>query len=365
MKAVVESEIIQEALRVALRLAPPISGNVILESNGSVLKLKSASDVARCSITIPGSVQGEALFAIPPDSLRDASKGHKELSMEFDKSMLNLKSGRYIAKLATVDAIQTEEDTEQSKDKGTTWKVTAEQAAWLKSAVGTVALKPSVSSTTFMPVSVKLTSKAAFVSCYDNNHMAFINSKEVQGDLDVTLPLETLNAVLDVFNKVQCTMTVTNSSLRVRNKLVDVTLSLPSTENEEMIAVDSVIEKAKEALSTKGKAIELSKSELISFLDNARAVATKERSELRAEVEPGKFKLSVSTTNGSSKITLKANTKASGSFSADFEFLDEAVRKGTDNLTLKLVDDAFIMISGKEAYNIMALNQEQDTSSSD
>lgn len=359
MKCNLESDLIQEALRVALRLAPPLTGNVILESDGSKLKLKSASDLARCSITIPGSVQGEALFAIPTDSLRDATKGRKELEVVFDKSMLNIKNGRYVAKLSTVDAIQTDEDAEPSKDKGQTWKLTPEQATWLKTAVATVALKPSVAEGAFMPVSVKLTKKAAFVSCYDNNHMAFINSKDVQGDLDVTLPIETFNAVLDVFNKVQCTMTVTNSALRVRNKLVDVLLSLPDVDNEEMIAVDTVIEKAKEALAAKGKSIEVAKSELVSFMDNARAVATKERSEIVAEIEPGKLKLSVVTTNGSSKIVLKANTKTKGSFKIDFEFFDEAVRKGAETLVLKLVDDSFLMVEGRESYAVMALNQDE------
>lgn len=358
MKATVDSEMLQEALRVALRLAPPMTGNLTLESDGSKLSLKSASDVARCTIVIPGTVQGEALFAIPTESIRDATKGHKELSLEFDKSMLNVKSGRYSAKLSTVDAIQSDEDSDQSKEKPQVWKLTTEQASWLKTAVSTIALKPSVSVTSFMPVSVKLTKKAAFVSCYDNNHMTFINSADVTGDLDVTLPLDTFNAVLDVFNKVSCTMYVSSSSLRVRNKLVDVTLSLPSVESDEVIAVDAVIEKAKEALGAKGKAIEVAKSDVVAFLDNARAVATKERSELIADVEPGKLKLSVTTTNGSSKILLKANSKAKGSFKIDFDFFDEAVRKGAESLVIKLVDSSFIMISGPHAHSIMALNQE-------
>jgi hypothetical protein len=42
----------------------------------------------------------------------------------------------------------------------------------------------------------------------------------------------------------------------------------------------------------------------------------------------------------------------------DFDFFDEAVRKGADTLAIKLVDQAFLMIKGKEAYSVLALNQE-------
>lgn len=357
MKAQIQAELIQEALRVALRLAPPMTGNVNIVAHGSKMWLTSASELSRCQILIPGDVQGEALFAISTESLSAAIKGHKELSLDFNKSMLNVQSGRYSSQLSTVDAIQ--EENEEQKDKGDTWKLTPEQSTWLKSAVATVALKPSASvATTFMPLSVKLTDKAAFVSCYDQNHMSFINSKDIQGSLDLTLPLDTFNAVLDVFNKVQCSMTVTSSTLRVKNKLVDVSLSLPSAENEEVISVDDVISKAKEALKTEGKSIEVAKSEVVGFLDNARSVATKERSELVCEAEPGKLKLMVTTTNGKSKILLKANTKAKMSFRVDFDFFDEAVRKGADTLAIKLVDQAFLMIKGKEAYSVLALNQE-------
>jgi DNA polymerase III sliding clamp (beta) subunit (PCNA family) len=356
MKATIESDLIQEALRVVLRLAPPITGNVTLESDGAKLVLKSASDLARCSVVIPGDVKGEAFFAIPPESLRDATKGRKELLLDFSKSMLNVKSGKYSTNLATVDAIKADEDGE-SKAKAQTWKLSAEQASWLKSAVSTISLRPGASEKV-LPISVKLTSKAAFVACYDTNHMSFINSKEVQGDLDVTLPLDTFSAVLDVFNKVQCTMQVSETTLKVKNKLVEVSLALPSRENEEVIEMDAVIQQAKEALATKGKDIEVAKSDVTAFLDNARSVASKERSELTATTEPGKLNLTVTTTNGSSKVSIKANTKASTKFKIDFEFFDEAVRKGADNLVFKLVTDSFLMVSGKESHSVIALNQD-------
>jgi hypothetical protein len=124
-----------------------------------------------------------------------------------------------------------------------------------------------------------------------------------------------------------------------------------------VIAVDAVIGKAKEAMGAKGKAIVLAKSDLMAFLENSKSVATKERSEVVATIEPGKIHLSVQTTNGSSKDTLKAETKSKAAFKIDYEFLVEAVSKGTEELSMKLVDDGFLMISGKNSHAVMALNQ--------
>jgi hypothetical protein len=356
MQVVVESSIIQEALRVALRLSPPISGNVTLASDGAKLFLHSAGELSRCSVLLPCEVKGKSFFAIGSEALRDATKGHEQLTMVFDKTMLNVKSGRYSASLTTVDAIAMEEEKEE---KGDTWKLTVDQAQWLKSAVSQVALKPTANITAFMPVSVKLSPKGAFVACYDNQHMAFVNDKEITGELDVTLPLETINAVLDTFNKIAFRMTVTPSSLLVKNKIVDVTLSLPATEDDSQIGTDAVIGKAKEALKADGKQIEVSKADITSFLDNARAVSTKERSEILVTTDAGKLTLVVKTTNGTSKSTIKAAVTSKQSFAVDYEFFAEAIAKCSDSVVFKVVENAFICFTLKNAHVLVALNQSE------
>ena len=356
MNVTISSDILQESLRIALRLSPPISGNVTLKSDGAKLFLHSAGELSRCSILLPCTVTGKAFFAIGTEALRDATKGHQELTMVYDKTMLNIKSGRYSASLTTVDAIAMEEEKEE---KGDTWKLTVDQAQWLKSAVAQVALKPTANITAFMPVSVKLSDKGAFVACYDNQHMAFVNDKEITGEIDVTLPLETLNAVLDTFNKLAFRMTVTPSALLVKNKIVDVTLSLPATEDDAQIGTDAVIGKAKSALKADGTQIELAKTEVLSFLDNARAVATKERSEIQVTTEAGKINFVVKTTNGTSKSTLKAAVKTKQSFRVDYEFFEEAVRKCPESVVFKVVEGAFLTFQLKNAHVLVALNQEE------
>lgn len=354
MNCIIDSSILQEALRVALRLSPPVSGNVTLVSDGAKLFLHSSGELSRCSILLPCEVSGKAFFAIGTEALRDATKGHEQLTMVYDKTMLNIKSGRYSASLTTVDAIAMEEEKEE---KGDIWKLTVEQAQWLKSAVQQVALKPTANITAFMPVSVKLSEKGAFVACYDNQHMAFTNDKEIKGELDVTLPLETFNAVLDTFNKIAFKMTVTPAALLVKNKIVDVTLSLPSTEDDAQIGTDAVMGKAKEALKADGTQIEVAKADVVSFLDNARAVATKERSEIQVTTDAGKLTLVVKTTNGTSKSTLKASVKTKQSFAVDYEFFSEAISKCPESVVFKCVEGAFLCFTTKNTHVLVALNQ--------
>lgn len=355
MRATIDSDIIQEALRICLRLAAPISGNVTFKTDGPKLYMLSSSELSRCTVLMPCEVTGTALFAISTESLKSATKGRKELEMVYSKTMLNIKSGRYHSSLTTVDAIQVDEDA--SPEEGKIWKLSADQAMWLKSAVATVALKPPQNLSTYMPISVRLTDKSAFVACYDENHMAFVNDREITGSLDLTLPIETLNSVLDVFNKLNFSMNVTKSSLVVKNKLVNVILALPETEDEELGA-SAVLGKAKESLKADGLQIELNRNDVLAFLDNARAVATKERAELKIVTDAGKVSMEVSTVNGTSKITIKGGVKKHSVFNVDFEYFDEAVRKCGDSVIFKVVMDAFISFKTKSAHILVALNQE-------
>lgn len=356
MKITIESSALQEAIRVAGRLAPPLTGNVTFESDGKKAFLHSASEVNRCSINMPCDVEGRATtFAIGLNALKDATKGRKTLEIVFDKTMCKIKSGNYACELPTVDALEIEATKEQAKT--TQIKVTADQAVWLKSALTTVALKPTALLSFFMPVFIKLTSKGAFVTCYDSLHLAFMNSKEITGDMELTLPIDMMLAVLDTFNGAPFTLEVTQSTLYVSNKLVKVSLSLPQEEDGGIKGAD-VLEKAREVSKIDGSEIVVAKQEMLEFFDNARAVATKERSEVTMRTVAGKVRLEVNTPNGSSKGDLKADCKTKSTSKIDFEFLDEAVRKCPDSVSMKLVDGAFISFKLKSATVLVSLNQE-------
>jgi len=351
----IEAAAIQEALRVIGRLAPPDSGNVTISSTGKKIFVHSSSETSRCQVNVPASVEGKASsFAIPMVALRDATKGRKELEIEFSKAMCKIKSGSYRAELATVDALELDAN---ESEKGTVIEFTAEQASWLTSAVNTVALKPTALLSSFMPLAVKLTSKGAFVACYDVNHMAYLNSDEAKGDMELKLPLDTLTAVLDAFKASAFTLELGKASVNVANKLVKVNLSLPQEEEGELQLAD-VIEMVKSSKKADGQSLVVKKEEVLAFLDNARAIATKERSEVKVSVSDGKLKMEVVTVQGSAKAMMKVKSK-NCEFAIDFEYLDEAVRKASDNVEMKLVKDEFLSVHLKNSTILLSLNQEQ------
>lgn len=360
MQAKFESDLVQEAIRVITRLAPPMSGAVTMEAKEQTLKFHSQAELSRCSVLLPGDVSGDALFAVPTESISAAVKGHKEIEFSCNSSMLKLKAGTYSTSLTTMDALELEIEEDKSESK--IWKVSAEQLIQLKAMVTAVAMKPVANmAASFMPVSVKLTPKGSFVACYDANRMCFTTNKELTGDLDVTLPIEMLSAVLDAFKNVTCKIKVTDSLVYVKNRILDVALALPATDEDVVIDTAMVQEKAREVRKVDGKAIEADKKAVMSFMDNARAVATKERSELQFKTEPGKLTLSVKTTNGVSRTVLKSAVKAKLDFKCDFEFFDETLKKCPDQLLIKFVDDAqaFIMVkAANNTYSLIALNQD-------
>lgn len=349
-----ETAAIQEALRVVGRLAPPDSGNVTIHGNGKKIFIQSSSETSRCSVNIPASVSGKpGSFAIALNALRDATKGRKELEVEFSKSMCKIKAGSYRCELATVDTLELEQGEEE---KGTVIEFSSEQAQWIKSAVATVALKPTALLSTFMPLGLKLTKKGAFVACFDVNHMAFLNSNEMKGDMELKLPLETLVAVLDAFGATAFSLELGRASVRVGNKLVKVNLSLPQEEENELTLKD-VIDTARAAKEAKGQTITVTKEEVLAFLDNSRSVATKERSEIKVKVKEGKLKLAVTTVQGSASAIMKTKAKDC-EFAIDFEYLDEAIRKGGETIEMTLVKEEFLSVHLKNSTIILSLNQE-------
>lgn len=356
MQLELDSDAVQEALRVVARLAPPVTGNVTIKSDGKKVFMNSNSETSRCEVNIPSSVSGKPnSFAISLNSLRDATKGRKKLSVTYAKTMCVIKSGAYKSELATVDSMEIEATEEEKIGKPV--KMTADQATWLKGAVATVALRPTDLVTTFMPLAIKLTDKGAFVACYDNNHMAFINSSEITGDMETTLPIDMFLAVLDAFGKSDFKMELSKANLYVSNKLIKVVLALPE-ENPNALKINEVIAGAKDTKGAKGEEVEVSKEEFLGYMDNARAIATKERSELKINLEQGKMRLSVTTTQGTAKAIIKASANKALSAPVDFNFIDEAVRKCGDSVVMKFVKDAFIAVKLAKGTIVLSLNQE-------
>lgn len=357
MQFLIENDAMQEALRIITRVAPPAdgAGNITIRSTGKKVFFNSSNDTNRCEINVPADVSGkEKVFAVSMNALRDATKGRGKLEITYEKTLCKIKSGNYKSELPTVDAMEIDEGEDK---KGESLKIDAEQAKWLRSALSAVSLKPTQLISAYMPLSIKLTKKGAFVSCYDPNHMAFINSNEITGDLEVRVPLDMFSGVLDVFDKSGFSIALSSSTLYVANKLVKVAMALPEVDDNDL-KLEEVIDAAKSTKAAKGVEVVIDKTEILKFMDNARAVATKERSEIKIQFGDSKMKLEVSTSNGLVKTVIKSNVKKSVDVLVDFEYFDEAIRKSGPQVDMKLVESEFMAFKLAKGTVVVSLNQE-------
>jgi len=349
MKIKVEMDALVSALDTIAKTAAPSSGNITFGSQKGKLTLVSSADLSRCWVTVPCEVDKDGEFAVPMQAVRDAIKGRSNLTLTYANTMLTVASGSYKASLATVDVIPLDDLTE---DKATDSKVSADQAEWLRKALKDVALKPTTLLSPWMPAGVKLTEKGAFVVCFDTQHMSWVNTKEVTGELECVLPIDTLQNVIEVFQKSSFVIAQGKSYITIRNKLTKVILNTPSV--DDLPTLSQVQEKIKEAGKVKSSTFVFAKQDLDAFLANSKAVIAKERAELVVEADKG-ITLAIKTVQGDVKAVIKGSGK--GSFKVDLEYLQELTAKAPEEMTLNVVEGAFLSSKLVASSSIVALNQ--------
>ncbi len=350
MKIKAELDALASALETVSRVAPPVSGNINLELKDAKLTISSVAEVSWCSLIVPAEVTGKGELSVPIQALKDAIKGRQSLELSHENAVLVVRSGKYKAELATVDVIPRDiQDPEETKE----WKITAEQAGWLRKALKEVQLKPTAILSSWMPIGVKLTKSGAFVACYDTQHMSWASTKEVTGDFECVLPIETLVNLVEVFHKSNFIIEQGRSNLLARNKLSKVQVSLPVT--DELPSISDVQGKIKEASKASGTDFAFKKTDFLVFLDNARAVLGKERAEISIAGNGKAVELQIKTGNGQVNNIVPGSGK--GKFLVDFEYMLELVTKAPEEVQLKVVDSAFLSSKLGASSVIVALNQ--------
>lgn len=360
MKVKTSASLVLNQLKVLTKLVPPSSGNITLQVKKNNLYLYSMNDLATYESIVPcDSVEGdEVMFGVPLDAFKTLLSKRKEIEIAYVNTMCVVKEGSYHAELATTDAVENQDLTKDNEgEKPQTWKLTVEQSKWIKAAVSEVNLKVVETLLPFMPVTIKITEKGGFVVCYDSAHMCFIRSKDVSGDLYVTMPCDLLQSVFDAFSGNTFRMDVTESTLVLKSKLLKICLSLPLS--DAYMDVQELLSVANSSVKEKGSLIKLNREEFLNFMDSCKAVATKERSELQAKASGKKLVLQVKTVSGNVKQTLPLSESVNPTeFKIDFTYLEEAVRKSdTDDLTLKVIGDSSLLVDTKNGSVVVSLNE--------
>lgn len=354
IKIKTELDNVKRVIDVITKTAPPPSGNVTLQCSSKGILVTSVADLSRCQIIMAGELEGEGEFAIPLSSFKDATVGREQLTIEYSEGTMTVSSGRYRTALSTVDVIPA--DDVQVEGDATEWKLSAEQATWLKDALKKVVLKPTTLFSSWMPAGIHITSKGAFVACYDDQHLSWIRDKEVKGDFSCLLPIDVLQSVMDVFHATQFKLTQTKSFIQVTNKQVKLVLNTPAS--DDIRPVTEVLEKVKMAASAEGVKFTIAKAKIVEYLTNARSVVGKERAEIEiAPDKDGRALFSIKTVQGNSEAKIKFKGKLKSAFRVDHDYFHELVSKCGDEVEVSVVEGAFLSIPLKETTALVALNQ--------
>lgn len=363
---------VQEYLRILSKIAPPTtSGNVVFQLTKGKLYLHSHGDVNSCRVSVPVEVAGDDVeFGVSLESLRSALANRKEPTLEYANTMLTVRSGSYKASLSTADAMIQQSEDDKKGDKEQWLDVDGTLAHRLLGLIKQTSIRLNTMFNAFVPVGISLSKGRTLVTCFDNHRVSYIDSKETLPlTLECTVPVDSLHSVLDSLSATGFSMSLSDSALLVRNKVVDARIQLPVMEGPGLQDVMNLIEGDK---ATK-QMVYLPTQELTGFLDNSRAVSVKERSELSVRVSGSKAQVSVSTNGGEVKAAFdlpKPSKKFS--FKVDFEYMDEIVRKhkGSESIRVSLVESAYILCEpvnaepSKKGANIefpttiVSLNQE-------
>ena len=353
MKISLELDAIKTALDTITKLAPPTSGNINLVGAKGKLKVTSISDTSNIQVTVPCDLEGEGEFAVSMQSFRDAISGRAKLDLNYLNSVLHVKSGAYKAELATVDVIPFDAvEFETLKE----WVVTPTQAQWLKSALRQVALKPTSIISQWMPAGIKIGAKSSFVACYDTQHMSWTNTKEITGDLEIVLPIDVVTSIVDVFNATNFKIIQGANTIQIVSKLINVRLSIPST--DDLPTLSQVMGKIKEIGTAKANVFSFSKSDMIAFLSNAKAVLDKGRAEISVVAVPKGVELMVKTIQGQVKNLVKGS--GTNKFKIDYEYISEILPRCGADLELSVVGSSFVSLKLNDSHAMIALNQDQE-----
>lgn len=353
LKLEIDASVIQEALKILNTIAPPLTGNVIISANSDGLSILSIGEANRCILSnLPCRRNGNDIFALPIGILDTAVKGRETLRLTYDNNILLIKSGKYNATLSTVDVIQEESTGHPQELEGIT--VTVEQSAWLREAIGIVYTKnDGFLNQVHQHVALQLTDDGAFLCCYDGSRLSYAMTDEITGKLDITLPINTLDAVVNTFGMTTFKMAVHNSVLYVWNKVGRANMSILAPTFT--VPIPQLLGRIQESRSKPIAMWHTDAAGVKQFMANAKAVTRLDsKNAIQIEVDPKRVHLRVQTTYGKSEVSLDAKANNEAKFEIDYSYFEEFCQRGYETC---LLFPTYIAAHQDDTGAIVSLNQ--------
>lgn len=356
---IVDNSKLKDAISTVLKLAPPYTNaaNLTVENNQLTIESRAELSIAIVKVDLESATlsQDKVSFGIDFNQFRIATANRKgNIKLTYTGAVLLISATRYKTELITVDYVQYPAvpviDAKQLV-------INKEQSKWLNSIVNTVALKPTAISP-IMPISVYIDKESITASCYSRDHIIFIKSDELKGDLEFAVPIETFAAIFSSFGNSEFTLTASDVYLKAENNQYMAYMSLPST--DAYMPTETLLERIKIFSENCNSELSIDYKELSNFFSNCRAVATSERAELIIFSNKDKTVLECKSVLGYVKTSFAGCTGEDINLKVDAEYFQEAISKcdKTLEVTIKCSQEmGYILIPLKnKAYSVIALN---------
>lgn len=352
LKIGIEGDALQDAVKIATSIAPPLTGNIIFDgSTEGKLVLISIGEVNRCQLSLPCKTVGSDVFALPVQTALTSTKGRAQVELSFDKSVLTIKSGKYKTVAATVDVVR-EPPLPLKGIEGVRFE--PEHSEWLLKACKDVLINPDkVLGQKINHVSFQLSSDGAFIAAYDGERLAYAMSSEVTADMDFTIPLPTLKSVLETFGQSVFKMASKDGILYVWNAIGFATIALIAPQFT--IPMEAIMGRVEESRGKPKAQFRMDPAEVKAFLENAKSIAREGvKNNIHIEVGRTSTKLVLKSSFGASETELSSKSTGAASIDVDMNYLQEFMAKKYDDIR---VFDSYIAGFSPDTGMIVALNQ--------
>lgn len=361
----IDTELLEAAVKTVAKVASLASANSLahFKIEGSFLEIAATNKGTGVALRVPCKVKTNSkhnMFNVDPYSLLAAVANRKSIILELGISTVKISADRYKAELVTTTADAEAILPKDVKNGPDSVKISQEIIEFIRGNLDQIDLKPIFEMDSYMPVAVRVTDKGAFMTCYDNWHMAFVLDKKVTGKINFCLPSNSLNLLVKEFRGKSYRMIATDSVLYAYNDLFELALTLPQQDSQNIIPPEEAYNLAMVIRREKGINVMLAAEDVKSLSANIDAVY-KRGEHIDFDVDSKECKVTLKSTYGRVTSVVRCRSDKPIKFRAGFGYLKDVLTKvsGT-KIEATVVPEKMVFFSkGKRTFMLALIDREE------
>lgn len=371
MIVAIDTELLESAIKTVVKVTGVSAASSVahFKLTENFLQVSASNKGTGVAINVTCKIKEKSkhtTFSVDPNSFLLAISGRKNIQLEINSSTVKITSNKYKAELVTTTAESEPILSKEIKEGGDTVKLSPQLVEFIRDNLSQIELKPILETYSYMPVAIRVTDKGAFLSCYDNWHMAFVTNKKVTGKLNLCLPISSLTLLTKEFHGKSYRMIATESTLYAFNDSFELALTLPQQDTQNIIPPEDAFNLAMQIRKEKGIEVLLAAEDVMSISTNIDAVY-KKGEHIDFEVSKTACKVTLKSTYGRISSIVRCRAKKEIHFRAGFGFLKDVLTKISGNkVELTVVPDRMLFFTkGSRTFMLALIDKDEKASKKD